>query len=462
MKRHSLRLATLTLVALAFVSPPAGSTAWAAGTLSATSTDTKDKALPELSDASSLSDYLEYAALSNPELEAAFNRWKAALEKVPQAKALPDPRFSYRYFVREIETRVGPQRQALEISQTFPWFGKLDLAGDVAMEAARAAQQRYEAVKLKLFFEVKDAYYEYYYLARSIAVTRENVELLTHLESVARTRYRTAAGSHPDVIRAQVELGKLEDQLNSLTDLRGPILARLNVALNRPIEAELPAPKRFESSRVAIDDRELLARLEQTNPRISALAHEVEGYRQATKLARREYAPDISLGLSYVDVAHSDRASQFSDNGKDAVGAMISLNIPLWRNKYSAGVREARLKRLAALHEKTDATNRLKSELKIALYQFRDAQRKLDLYGNSLVPKATESVKVTEQSFQTGTASFLDLIDAQRTYLDFQLAYERARADHEQSLARIEMLVGADVAFAERGGPAEAENEVTR
>jgi outer membrane protein, heavy metal efflux system len=439
MKRNNSHVATLTLITAAVVVGLAGPVG----------------ALPELSDESSLSDYLEYAALNNPELEAAFNLWKAALEKVPQAKSLPDPRFSYRYFIREIETRVGPQRQAFEISQMFPWFGKLDLAGDVAMQAARAARQRYEAVKLKLFFEVKDAYYDYYYLARSIAVTHENVELLTHLESVARTRYRTAAGSHPDVIRAQVELGKLEDRLNSLTDLRGPIIARLNVALNRPIEAELPAPGPFEPSRVSVSDRQLLELLEQSNPQVSALAHEAEGYRQASELARKQYSPDISVGLSYVDIAHSNRARQFSDNGKDAVGAMISLNIPLWRGKYSAAVREARMRRLAALREKTDTTNKLKSELKMALYRFRDAERKMDLYGNALVPKATESLKVTEQSFRTGEASFLDLIDTQRTYLEFQLAHERARTNHEQSVARIEMLVGTSTDFAERSGPAQ-------
>ncbi|MBN1359397.1 MAG: TolC family protein [Sedimentisphaerales bacterium] len=401
--------------------------------------------LPVLTDESTVSDYVLYAALNNPELEAAFNRWKAALERIPQAKTLPDPRFSYRYFIREIETRVGPQRQAFEISQTFPWFGKLALAGDIAAEKAEAARQRYEAAKLKLFFEVKDAYYEYYYLARSIAVTAENVELLARLEAVARTRYSTTTGSHPDVIRAQVELGKLEDRLNSLRDLQGPLAARLNAALNRPIEAEFPVPRPFETTDVSVDDRQLLELLARSNPQLQALDHEVAGHRKAEDLARKQYAPDITLGLNYVDIAHSERASQFGDNGKDAVGAMLSLNIPLWHKKYSAAVREARMNRLAALRERTDATNHLQSQLKMAIYRHRDAERKLDLYGNALVPKATESLKVTEQSFRTGDASFLDLIDAQRTYLEFGLAQERALADREQSLARIEMLVGGNI-----------------
>jgi outer membrane protein TolC len=297
-----------------------------------------------------------------------------------------------------------------------------------------------------LFFEVKDAYYEYYYLTRSIDVTRENVELLTHLESVARTRYQTTVGSHPDVIRAQVELGKIEDQLSALEDLRGPVIARLNVALNRPVDTPLPAPGPFEPSAVTVNDSELLALLVEANPQLDALEHEVTGYRKAEQLARKQYAPDVTLGLSYVDVAASGRASQFSDNGKDAVGAMLSLNIPLWRGKYRAGVREARLNGLAKLRERTDVTNRLQSQLKMALYRYRDAQRKLDLYGSVLLPKTAESLKVIEESFRAGDASFLDLIDAQRTYLDFELARERARANHEQSLAQIEMLVGRNMA----------------
>ena len=64
--------------------------------------------LPSITDASLLDDYLAYGALNNPELEAAFNRWKAALEAVPQARSLPDPKFNYGYFIREVETRVGP------------------------------------------------------------------------------------------------------------------------------------------------------------------------------------------------------------------------------------------------------------------------------------------------------------------------------------------------------------------
>ena len=93
--------------------------------------------LPELDEGSSLNDYLAYAALNNPQLEAAFNRWKAALEMVSQAHTLPDPRFNYGYFIQEVETRVGPQEHRVGISQMFPWFGKLKLRGEAALWKGR-------------------------------------------------------------------------------------------------------------------------------------------------------------------------------------------------------------------------------------------------------------------------------------------------------------------------------------
>jgi outer membrane protein TolC len=124
---------------------------------------------------------------------------------------------------------------------------------------------------------------------------------------------------------------------------------------------------------------------------------------------------------------------------------MLSLNIPIWGKKYSAGVREAQLKRQAVLKQKGDTENQLKAQLQMASFQRRDAERKLDLYGNGLIPKAEQSLKVTEQAYRSSGGSFLDLIDAQRSLLEFQLSYERALADHEQGLARIELLIGSDV-----------------
>ena len=94
--------------------------------------DTEEVPLPELDESASLDDYVLYAMLNNPGLRAAFDRWKAALDRVAPSQTLPDPRFTYANYIREVETRVGAQEHKFGLAQTFPWFGKLDLQGDIA------------------------------------------------------------------------------------------------------------------------------------------------------------------------------------------------------------------------------------------------------------------------------------------------------------------------------------------
>jgi outer membrane protein TolC len=413
----------------------------------------------QLTEAAGLEDYLAYAAMNNPGLQAAFNRWKAALERVPQVKALPDPRLSYRYYVSEIETRVGAMRQGFGLSQTFPWLGKLELRGDVAAAAAEAERHRFEALRLKLFHEVKNAYYEYYHLWRRVAVVRENLRLVGQMEQVARTRYKAAAASHPDVIRAQVELGRLEDRLKSLQDLRRPIMAKLNAALNQPAGTVLPWPTAIAEAPVRLTDEQMLSWLRASSPELKALDADLAAAKHRTELARREYFPDVTLGVDYVDVAVPVGPMRPGDAGKDAVAVMASVNLPIWYDKLSAGVREARHRQQAASLARSQRANELGSTLKLVLYRFRDAERKLNLYRHTLVPKAAEAVKAAQSAFRAGKADFTDLIDAQRVLLAFELAAERALADRAQRLAELEMLVARELTAAPVHAPPPAQPE---
>jgi outer membrane protein TolC len=405
----------------------------------------------KLSASSGLNTYLAYAAQNNPGLEAAFNRWKAAVERIPQVQALPDPRLTYRYYIRQVETRVGPMRQGFGLSQTFPWLGKLQLRGDVAFELAQAQRQRFEAARLKLFYEVTDAYCEYYYLWRSIAIVQDNLQLVQYMEKVARTRYRASAGTHPDVIRAQVEIGKLEDRLKSLQHLRKPVMARLNAALNQPASTELPWAKSIPQGRILFSDEQVLAWMDKFNPELKAIDAELAAARYSTALAKKEYFPDITLGVDYTDVGKSTGGRHPSDDGNDAVAVTASINLPIWYDKLASGVREARHRQLATTLSRHQRANDLAWTLKLVLYRLHDAQRKVNLYRNTLVPKATEAVKTSETAFRAGKASFTDLIDAQRLLLAFELAVERSAADRAQRLAEVEMLVGRALP---RGKPA--------
>lgn len=394
--------------------------------------------------ADELRDYIAEAALNNPELEAAFNRWKAEIERIPQVKALPDPRFNYAYFIEEVETRVGPQKQRIGLSQVFPWFGTLKLRGDAAAEAAEVERQRYEQAKRRLFYRVKSAFFEYNYLNRSIEITRQHLVLLQNIEQVARTRMQTGEVRQNAVIQAQVELGKLDDKIRTLEALRGPLSSRLNAALNRADDAVLPWPEPPERTPASFTDAEVLQWLKEASPELKQLEAVIRKEQKTAELARKARYPDIMLGLDYTQTDEA-RMPGISDSGKDPVMATISVSLPLWFGKLKAAEQAAHYRRAAAEGERAGAENRLTADLQMVLYNFRDAERKINLYRDTLVPKAMQSLEVTRESFETGRDSFTSLIDTERMLLEFQLGADRAFADREIRLAEIEMLINRDL-----------------
>lgn len=402
----------------------------------------RDKGLDASSDRSACR---AYAALHNPELEAAFYRWRAALETIPQARSLSNPKLTYALYIRHVETRVGPQRHRFGLAQALPWFGTLEARADVATEAARAARAAYEAKKLALFSEVDRWYSEYAYLAKAISLTAENLELLRYLESVVRTRYTTGAAAHAHVIQLQVELGRLEDRLRALEDYRSPLSARLSAILNRRDETLLPWPDdAIERVGVELDDAQLIAWIDEHNPdlqRLDALASREEA---RVVVARKQGWPGFTLGVDYIETGAASMGG-VSDSGKDPVMAMLSLSLPIWRGSIDAAVRQASARKAAVEQDREARKNTLRADLQLALYRARDAARRLDLYRGSLIPKADQAFRVSLSGFGSAIASFLDVIDAERSLLEFKLATARAVADHTIALAEIERIVGRDL-----------------
>jgi len=391
-----------------------------------------------------LPQYLQQAALHNAGLKATFEEWKAALEQIAQAKALPDPRFTYGYFIKEVETRVGPQEQRLSLVQVFPWFGTIAARTEVATAEAKAAQQRYEAAKLQLFYRVKDAFWEYVYLRRALEIAQENLELIRHFEEVARAKYITAAAQHPDIIRAQIELAVLEDRLKELEELRKPIVAQLRAVLNMPGDSLLPWPQGVEMRPISVERARLFEVLKRQNPRLEAKEFELTGAMSRIELAKKKFYPELGVGVDWID---TDEAlmSGVPDSGKDPIILMFSMNLPIWRKSYKAAELQARAQARRVRHERQDLENSLAAQVERVLYDFEDSGRKVKLYSDILVPKAGELVGASETAYTAGRIDFLSLIDAQRTLLQYQLQLARAGTNHQQRLAELEMVVGADL-----------------
>lgn len=241
---------------------------------------------PQLTEGASPDDYVRYALYHSPGVEAAYQRWIASTERLPQVGALPDPRVSVGYFLDEVETRTGPQHARVGLSQAFPWPGLLGEREDAAALAARAAWFRYQAEHLSVTAEVMRTLHEVAYLDAVLRITRENLELLRSFEEVVRIRYRVNLGSHPELTRVQVELGQLEDRLTQLRAMRPAYVAELNAVLNRPIETPVPAIGELPGRVATLDGVELAANARGTNPNLLALDELIEVQRVHAEAAR--------------------------------------------------------------------------------------------------------------------------------------------------------------------------------
>jgi len=392
-------------------------------------------------DTQNLRSLVDYALANNPEVNVARERHIGALARVPQAMALPEPKLTYRYFVNEVETRVGPQEHGIGLSQTLPWFGKRGLQGDAATETARAAQEGIASIQNTVIAEVANAYYELFYLGRSIEIIRGNRDLVLHLERVARARYGAGAATHADVIRAQVELGIIENRLGSLKDRRAPLFARLNALLNRPTTEIFDLPSILIFEPVLYTDDELLAKVSLHNPDLRATSFEIEAAHRQRERANKNYLPDITLGLDYIATGDA-RMPGVQDSGDDALSATIGFTLPIWRSKYDAGVKEADAILRQQQFKRDQQLNTFHAETVTALFKLRDAQRQIDLYEKTLLPKANESLVATQRAYSTGAAPFADTIDAQRMLLNFELSFARAITDHHQARTVLEKLTG--------------------
>lgn len=404
----------------------------------------------ELAAQATLEECIHFAMRSNPGLRADFHLWEAAIERVPQVQALDDPRLSWIYYIQAVETRVGPQRQSLSLSQTFPWFGKLKARGDIALSQAVATEQKFEARRLRLIRNITRDYASLHFVSRSLRITEDNLILVRNWEDVSRARFRTGKGSHADVIKAQVEMGIVEDRIRSLRDQRVALVAKVNAHLPRPMDTPLTtqAPAAHEW---LIDEHQLLADLRANNPGLRGLAAQIEARRHAQRLAGKQAYPNFSLGVSWIDTGEALNPGML-DSGKDAFMAKLGITLPIWRGRIGAERREADARFRATSFERVNLLQQLEASVKQQAFTLRDAQRRVRLYRDTLVPKGNQSLRATATAFESGSVDFLSLIDALRVLLEFELNLERARTEQMTARGDLEMLVGSRLPLATGDG----------
>lgn len=379
-----------------------------------------------------LSGLLIYAQDNNPALKSLYLKWLSEKETISQASYLPDPRLSYSYFIEPIQTKTGPQEQKMGLSQTFPWFGKLSIKEKIASRGAESAYQDYIIMQFIIIEQIRNEFYEYSFLHEAITINQQHIDLLKMIESTATTKFTTGDISQNTLIQIQIELERIEDHKQELETLRPALSANILADVGDNKATILPWPETSTIALQKLNFKKLKKSLTKDNPTLKKIfiLEEKEAY--AIDLAKKNFMPDITLGVDVIDV----------DGGENPAVAMVSINLPIWRNKLNASKREAinRYQSIGKIMEDTE--NKLSVKLELAVYYYNDAIRKMNLYRNSIIPKAQQAVDLSIKDFETGKTKFSDLLDAQRTLLEFQLAEQQQKTNALKKLAEVEKLLG--------------------
>lgn len=397
----------------------------------------------EIPDEAGLAEYVRHALERNRSIRRAVRELQVSGHRVPQVTSLKDPMIEIVPPTGDmVETAAGMMDAQLGIAQEIPFPGRLAGRGRVAEQEVRMAFAELTDVRVRVVADVARAYYDYYLAHVSIDISRASELLLDQMRSVAAARYRTGSATQQDVLRAEVEIYGLINELITLEQRRATARARLNTLMDRPVDAPLPAPRSFELDDVAWKLTEAMDRAAEMNPKLARLREQIARDLEQIRLAKLEYYPDLraSFGYGFIGSGISPVAS-----GDDNWNLGMGLNLPIWWKRLRAGVLEANSSALASVEQLEEARNTVLFGLHDTLVRVDTQYRQAILFRDLLVPRARQTVEVSTAAYRSGELDFTALLENWRNWLDYSLDYHRALAGLEQRFADLQQLIGARV-----------------
>ncbi len=394
--------------------------------------------------------YVRIALERNPEIRAASRRAEAQQEVIPQVTALDDPLLGDTFWPvtdNSPQTASGRMPNTLTLSQQFPWFGKLRLRGEVAEQQTKIALTDLAKAQLKVTEDVKIAYHELQFHQRAIDITLVNKGLLRDLRSAAEARLRVG-GSQQDVLRALLEEDKIEDRLIGLRRELGVAQADLAKLLHTLPDTQPRALEGPESLSAPAELAQLYEVAVRYRPELHKRLHAIMRDQRAEELAELDYYPDLVLGVGWQAVTTDDSLSPAA-NGHDNVGFGVGVNLPIWRDKLRAGVREAEQRVLESTRRydaTRDDTFRLIKRLVVQTHALEQQIRLFKNQPDGLIPRADQTLKLSTAGYPGGTVDFPQLIDDWTDVLDYRIQLARLEASLGQTLASLERVVGRELA----------------
>lgn len=404
----------------------------------------------DLTQDSLLAGLVREALENRPELAQARANAKADLERAPQAAALPDPIISGGI---QNDGFNGIQVGKMETSwwsvtaaQTLPWFGKRDLRGQAETLGARQSATDVDRAQLSIQADVERGYLALLLARDQLKLLGKLATLWVQAEGLSRSRYESGQGAQVDILRAQLERSRLNQQRAALLAEERRSISALDRAVGRPLDSPIDTEVSLaELSDPALpDSMHALADVEARSPELRRALLGVDQAAALTTLAQKDYYPDLTLSGGIMP-----RGGDFEHMWQ----AGVSISIPLWAgSKQSHAVSEYRLRGDAASNGAEAVRRALRERLEERRALFVALLETNRLFRSGLLVQSEATVSSTMAQYQVGRVPFASVLETLSGYYsDLDGYYQSVAALQRLDIAQRELSLEPVAGAASRG-----------
>jgi len=370
---------------------------------------------PGLTEDPVLRDLVAEAMAKRPEVARARAQIAAEAERVPQARTLPDPTLSLGIQndgFGGIEIGKMPSSWLYIVAaQTIPWPGKRGLRSELAGLDGKAADADLRRVLLRAAADMERAYLDVLLVRARLGLLGQTETLWKQAEAAARARYEAGEAAQSDLLRAQLERGRLRQQRFFLEADERRRLVVLNRLRGRGASDSVPADRSLADlpDPDPVDVEQAVAAAVAVSPEMEKAQLSARSADRRVDLAKKERWPDLTVSAGVMP-----RGGDFPTMWQ----AGIAFNVPLWSlGKQARAMAENRSRGQAvrsgaeAIRQVLAQRVRERAELLASLVATRR------LYRSAILPGSQAVVKSALLQYQVGRAPFASVLDALSGYL---------------------------------------------
>jgi len=383
----------------------------------------------------------DIALEAEPGREAMLARARALEEQSVAAGQLPDPQLTAGLLNYPIEsggfsTEAMTQAQ-LGIRQAFPAGKTRTFSTERLRSLAAEQQQNSEARARDVVNSTRHAWLEVYYWQRAHEIVLESRPFFEDLAEITRSLYSLGRKLQQDVLRAELELKRLDDRLIEIDRREGEARAQLaewlGTEASRPVAPSLPVMQQVPP--VATLQNALAS-----HPALLAADARVTAQGAGVDLANERYKPEWALDLRY---GYREGMLPSGEPRSDFVSLSVTVGLPFFhKNRQDRSLTAALQERSAAKEQKTMLARQLRTQLDVQYRRWQELTRRLALYESDILSLSADQAQASLLAYQSESGDFADVMQSYIDDLNTRLDHVRLQVERGQTYAAIANLGG--------------------